>query len=118
MGADLGSPAPQEAGDGITRPDRGALPGRHLLAAARPVRLQRAEPRPRAGGPQQRLLARYRPPRRDIFSRTLYSIRTTVIVTTAVILSGSLIIGNTLGLLAGYRGGWVDGVIMRAGEVF
>ena len=55
---------------------------------------------------------------RDIYSRVLYSIRTTVIVTTAVVLSGSLIIGNTLGLLAGYRGGWVDGLIMRVGDTF
>jgi peptide/nickel transport system permease protein len=55
---------------------------------------------------------------RDMFSRVLYSARTTLIVTAAVVLSGSLIIGNVLGLLAGYRGGWVDSVIMRVGEVF
>lgn len=55
---------------------------------------------------------------RDLFSRVLYASRTTVIVTTAVVLSGSLLIGNTLGLLAGYRGGWIDSVIMRVGEVF
>ncbi|MDA1010606.1 MAG: ABC transporter permease [Chloroflexi bacterium] len=55
---------------------------------------------------------------RDMFSRTLYSARTTVIVTTAVVLSGSLLIGNTLGLIAGYRGGWVDGLIMRLGDIF
>jgi ABC-type dipeptide/oligopeptide/nickel transport system permease subunit len=55
---------------------------------------------------------------RDMFSRTLYSARTTVIVTTAVVLSGSLIIGNTLGLIAGYRGGWIDGLIMRLGDIF
>jgi ABC-type dipeptide/oligopeptide/nickel transport system permease subunit len=55
---------------------------------------------------------------RDMLSRTLYSARTTVIVTTAVVLSGSLLIGNTLGLLAGYRGGWVDNIIMRLGDIF
>jgi peptide/nickel transport system permease protein len=55
---------------------------------------------------------------RDMLSRTMYSARTTVIVTTAVVLSGSLIIGNTLGLLAGYRGGWVDSLVMRLGETF
>ncbi|MEX2374721.1 MAG: ABC transporter permease [Dehalococcoidia bacterium] len=55
---------------------------------------------------------------RDMFSRTLYSARTTVVVTTAVVLSGSLLIGNTLGLIAGYRGGWVDGLIMRLGDIF
>ncbi len=55
---------------------------------------------------------------RDMLSRTIYSARTTLIVTTAVVLSGSLIIGNTLGLLAGYRGGWVDSVVMRLGDIF
>lgn len=55
---------------------------------------------------------------RDMLSRTLYSARTTVVVTTAVVLSGSLFIGTTLGLIAGYRGGWVDNLIMRVGDIF
>jgi len=55
---------------------------------------------------------------RDILSRTLYSARTTVIVTTAVVLSGSMLIGNSIGLLAGYRGGWVDTALMRLGDIF
>lgn len=55
---------------------------------------------------------------RDMLSRVMYSARTTLIITTAVVLSGSIIIGNGLGLLAGYRGGWVDGAIMRVGDVF
>ncbi len=54
---------------------------------------------------------------RDMFSRTLYSARTTLVVSVAVLVSGSLIIGNGLGLLAGYRGGWVDNAVMRVGEV-
>ena len=55
---------------------------------------------------------------RDMLSRTMYSARTTLVVTTAVILSGSLIIGNGLGLLSGYKGGWIDGLVMRVGDVF
>lgn len=55
---------------------------------------------------------------RDMFSRVLYSARTTLIVTVAVVLSGTLIMGNLLGLLAGYRGGWWDSLIMRVGDVF
>jgi ABC-type dipeptide/oligopeptide/nickel transport system permease subunit len=55
---------------------------------------------------------------RDLLSRAMYSARTTLIVTAAVVLSGSLLIGNTLGLLAGYRGGWIDNAIMRTGDIF
>lgn len=55
---------------------------------------------------------------RDLLSRAMYSARTTLIITAAVVLSGSLLLGNGLGLLAGYRGGWVDNAIMRVGEVF
>lgn len=55
---------------------------------------------------------------RDMLSRVIFSARTTLIVTLAVILSGTLILGNGLGLLAGYRGGWVDGAVMRVGDVF
>jgi len=55
---------------------------------------------------------------RDMLSRSIYSARTTLVVTAAVVLSGTLVLGNLLGLLAGYRGGWVDSVIMRVGDVF
>ncbi len=55
---------------------------------------------------------------RDMFSRTIYSARTTMIVTLSVLVTGSLVIGNALGILAGYRGGWIDNVVMRVGEVF
>ncbi len=55
---------------------------------------------------------------RDMLTRVLYSSRTNLVITAAVILSGSILIGNTLGLITGYRGGWVDGLIMRIGDVF
>jgi ABC-type dipeptide/oligopeptide/nickel transport system permease subunit len=54
---------------------------------------------------------------RDMFSRTLYAARTTIIFTLAVTLTGGLFLGLGLGLLAGYRGGWIDTLIMRVGEV-
>ena len=54
---------------------------------------------------------------RDMLSRTIYSARTTVIVTLSVLITGSLVIGNALGLISGYRGGWVDTLIMRVGEI-
>lgn len=54
---------------------------------------------------------------RDLLSRTMYAARTTIIFTVLVILGGSLFIGLGLGLLSGYRGGWVDTVVLRVGEV-
>ena len=53
---------------------------------------------------------------RDLLARVIYSARTTIIFTTAVIITGSLFIGLTLGLIAGYKGGWLDSIIMRVGE--
>ena len=47
----------------------------------------------------------------------LYSARTTVVFTIVIVISGGLFLGLGLGLLAGYRGGWVDTAIMRTGEV-
>jgi len=54
---------------------------------------------------------------RDLASRVVYATRTTVVFTVVVLISGSLFLGLGLGLLAGYRGGWVDTLIMRTGEV-
>ena len=53
---------------------------------------------------------------RDLLARVIYSARTTIIFTTAVIITGSLFIGLTLGLIAGYKGGWLDSIIIRVGE--
>lgn len=54
---------------------------------------------------------------RDLFTRVLYSARTTVLFTVVIVITGGLFLGLGLGLLAGYRGGWVDTAIMRTGEV-
>lgn len=54
---------------------------------------------------------------RDILSRAMFAARTTIIFTVAVIVTGGLFLGIGLGLLAGYRGGWIDTLIMRVGEV-
>ncbi len=53
---------------------------------------------------------------RDLFSRVLYGARVSVQVAfIAVSLSG--VVGVTLGVLAGYLGGWIDEVIMRVMDV-
>ena len=54
---------------------------------------------------------------RDIFTRIVYGLRTTVIITVITLVTGSLVLGIALGLVAGYFGKLVDSVIMRAGEV-
>jgi ABC-type dipeptide/oligopeptide/nickel transport system permease subunit len=55
---------------------------------------------------------------RDQLSRVIWSARTTIIVTVATVLTGSLVLSVGLGLLSGYLGGKVDTAIMRSGEVF
>lgn len=54
---------------------------------------------------------------RDLLSRSMFAARTTVVVTLATVATGSILLPLTLGMLAGYKGGWVDNAIMRAGEV-
>lgn len=54
---------------------------------------------------------------RDLLSRVLYAARTTVLFTVVVVVTGGLFLGLGLGMVAGYRGGWVDTAIMRVGEV-
>jgi ABC-type dipeptide/oligopeptide/nickel transport system permease subunit len=53
---------------------------------------------------------------RDQLSRMRYAARTTAVITIISAITGSLILGPALGLLAGYRGGWVDSLINRLGE--
>ena len=55
---------------------------------------------------------------RDLLSRVIYGIRTTVIITLASVLTGSLLIGVFMGAAAGYFGRRVDTVIMRTGDIF
>jgi peptide/nickel transport system permease protein len=53
----------------------------------------------------------------DIFSRVLYGLRTSLIGVLIVVTSG-VIIGGTIGLIAGVAGGWVDTVLMRITDLF
>lgn len=54
---------------------------------------------------------------RDIFTRVIWGVQTTVIITVIGVLTGGIVLGISLGLVAGYFGGKIDAVIMRVGEV-
>lgn len=50
--------------------------------------------------------------RRDLYSRTLYGLRVSVIMSLAAVAVGATI-GIVLGFFSGYVGGWVDTILMR-----
>jgi len=52
---------------------------------------------------------------RDVLSRTIYGARVSLLVGFAAVVVGGLV-GATLGLLAGFRGGWADSVIMTLAD--
>ena len=54
---------------------------------------------------------------RDVFTRLLWGIQNTVILTFVGMFTGGLVIGISLGLVSGYFGGKVDEFIMRIGEI-
>ena len=49
---------------------------------------------------------------RDIFSRVLFGLRTSLLIGTISVIA-STIAGTIVGLLAGYVGGWLDALLMR-----
>ena len=52
---------------------------------------------------------------RDMWARIVYGARTVLTVAPTAVLCAA-ILGSFLGLLAGYRGGWIDALIMRIGD--
>ena len=54
---------------------------------------------------------------RDLFTRILWGIQNTVILTVLGMLTGGLVIGVSLGLVSGYFGGRSDALIQRTGEL-
>jgi peptide/nickel transport system permease protein len=53
----------------------------------------------------------------DVFSRVLYGLRTSLVGVLIVVTSG-VVIGGTIGLIAGAAGGWVDSFLMRITDLF
>ncbi|MGS2613425.1 ABC transporter permease [Micromonospora sp. LZ34] len=54
---------------------------------------------------------------RDVYARTIYGARASIVVAVLSVM-GTLLIGGTMGIIAGYRGGWVDGLLSRIADVF
>ncbi|MGP1395261.1 MAG: ABC transporter permease [Inquilinaceae bacterium] len=54
---------------------------------------------------------------RDILSTIMHGARLSLIVGFAAVIFAAAL-GTSLGLLAGYAGGWVDGLIMRVADIF
>jgi peptide/nickel transport system permease protein len=52
---------------------------------------------------------------RDVLSRTIFGARVSLLVGFAAVVVGSLV-GAALGILAGYRGGWTDTIIMTVAD--
>lgn len=53
----------------------------------------------------------------DIYARCIYGARASIMVGVLASLS-TLVIGSAIGVVAGYRGGWVDSVLSRFADVF
>lgn len=53
---------------------------------------------------------------RDVFSRTMTSLRTDFMVA-GLGVSGAIVIGSFLGLVCGYYGGWFDDLVMRLVDI-
>lgn len=54
---------------------------------------------------------------RDLLSRIIFGARPALLIALAVV-GFAAVIGTLLGLIAGYRGGWIDSLIMRVSELF
>ena len=53
----------------------------------------------------------------DVYARTIYGARASILVGIFATLFVA-VFGSFVGIIAGYRGGWVDSVLSRIGEIF
>ncbi|WP_433351030.1 ABC transporter permease [Microtetraspora malaysiensis] len=54
---------------------------------------------------------------RDVFARTIYGARTSIIVGVLATV-GTVLVGGLVGVIAAYRGRWLDSLLSRIGEIF
>ncbi len=53
----------------------------------------------------------------DVYARTIYGARSSILVGILATM-GTAIIGSAFGLVAGFRGGWLDALLSRTGDIF
>jgi oligopeptide transport system permease protein len=54
---------------------------------------------------------------RDVYARTIYGARASIVVGLAAVL-GNVILGGLVGIIAGYTGRWLDSLLSRVGDIF
>ncbi len=54
---------------------------------------------------------------RDVYARVVYGARASIIVAVGSTIC-TVFFGGLMGVIAGYKGGWLDGLVSRVGEVF
>ncbi|WBB74536.1 ABC transporter permease [Micromonospora sp. WMMD1128] len=54
---------------------------------------------------------------RDVYSRVIYGARASIVVA-LVSTTLTLLFGGAMGVIAGYRGGWVDALLSRVADIF
>ncbi|MFJ6198466.1 ABC transporter permease [Micromonospora sp. NPDC092111] len=54
---------------------------------------------------------------RDVYARVIYGAQASILVSLLSVV-GTLLIGGTIGIIAGYKGGWVDGLLSRIADIF
>lgn len=53
----------------------------------------------------------------DVYARTIYGARASILVGLMTTVA-TLVLGSFIGIVSGYYGGWLDGVLARFGEIF
>ncbi|MEV0809974.1 ABC transporter permease [Micromonospora sp. NPDC050200] len=54
---------------------------------------------------------------RDVYARVIYGANASIVVSLLSVM-GTMLIGGTMGIIAGYKGGWVDAVLSRVADIF
>ncbi|WP_245736579.1 ABC transporter permease [Micromonospora pattaloongensis] len=54
---------------------------------------------------------------RDVYARVIHGAEASIVVAVLATI-GTVLLGGTIGMLAGYRGGWVDAILSRVADVF